>query len=74
MKRECVAAEVSVAIEPKIDLKRSLRPLLGSNFRSNFGRKWHIASLRGDAAIQSLSEPSGHAPSLLQNRIDEFTA
>src|SRR6266550_3308428 len=42
MKRECVAAEVSVAIQ---HLKRSLRPLLGSNFRSNFGRKWHFSDL-----------------------------
>jgi hypothetical protein len=29
---------------------------------------WHIASLRGDAAIQSLSEQSGHRAEFMSTR------
>jgi len=36
--------------------------------------KWHIASLRGDAAVQSLSEQSGHLAPHLQYRIYEYVA
>jgi len=42
MKRECVAAEVSVAIEPKMELEEISTSVVGLKFSIEFRRKWHV--------------------------------
>ena len=42
---------------------------LSVSWQADYPILWHVASIRGDAVIQSLSERSGHAPLPLPNRV-----
>jgi hypothetical protein len=55
MKREYVAAEVSVAIEPKLELVEISTSVVGLKFSIEFGRKWPLALKAGHSMLPSLS-------------------
>jgi hypothetical protein len=74
MKRECVAAEVSVAIEPKMELEEIPTSVVGLKFSIEFRPQ---VAHRVIARRRSNSVAFGAKrtwASLLQNRIYEFTA
>src|ERR1700676_590579 len=58
--RGCSAPSSPVSAESRIDTTESL---FGSHFKRLLQQNRHIATFRGDAAIQSLSERSGHSAS-----------
>jgi hypothetical protein len=74
MKRECVAAEVSVAIEPKMELEEISTSVVGFKFSIEFQPQ---VAHRVIARRRSNSVAFGAKrtwASFLQNRIYEFTA
>ena len=59
MKRECVAAEVSVAIEPKMELEEISTSVVGLKFSIEFRPQVTLSGHRSDAC--SYSRPNQDA-------------
>jgi hypothetical protein len=73
MKGECVAAEVSVAIEPKMELEEISTSVVGLNFSIEFRPQvaHRVIARRRSNSVAFGASGMGKP---LQNRIYEFTA